>query len=250
MSIITIATDFGNSDGYTAALIGVIKTIAPKSEIVIVANELESIAKASFSLTRYYAEYPASTIHLVIVDPTVGSSRRAIAGTDGKYFFVGPDNGVFSYLINNDTKIKWFEINPLKLPAREISSTFHGRDIFAPAAAFLADGNPIDSLGQPISEPVLLSITQPVYQSGEIIGDIIDVDSFGNLILNIPGVKLGKSPRIIVKNETIPFVKTFSDIPEGQPLAYIGSMGLLELAINRGRADEYFKAGSRIIVTT
>jgi S-adenosyl-L-methionine hydrolase (adenosine-forming) len=248
MSIITIATDYGNTDGYTAALIGVLKSMAPESEIIQVTDILEDITKASFSLMRYYSQFPAGTVHLMVVDPTVGTSRRALAGTDGVHFFVGPDNGVFSRLIQNNKSLRWFEIIPSKLPPREISNTFHGRDIFAPAAALISGGTAIEKIGTEIYNPVFLRLPEPEISAGKIVGEIIDVDSFGNLILNILGSEVGNSPKVTVRNEAIPFVMTFADVPEGKPLAYIGSLGLLELAINMGRADEYFKAGSRIVI--
>lgn len=170
MSIITLATDYGNTDGYTAAVIGVIKSLAPQSDIIQVSDSLESITKATFSLMRYYSQYPAGTVHMTIVDPTVGTSRRALAGTDGTYYFVGPDNGIFSRLIRNCRDLKWYEIIPAKLPPREISATFHGRDIFAPTAALISNGIPIEKIGMEINNPVFLRLPEPEISLGKITG--------------------------------------------------------------------------------
>jgi S-adenosyl-L-methionine hydrolase (adenosine-forming) len=251
MSIITIATDFGTADGYTAALAGVVKSIAPNSEIISVTDHLTSIIKTSLVITRYCFLYPRGTIHLVIVDPTVGTVRRPLVGTNGKYFFVGPDNGIFTRIILVNADMMWYEIDCTKLPAQEKSNTFHGRDIFAPAAALLSSGITPDELGRRISNPITLDLPVPVQRGNDIFGEIIDVDSFGNLIINIPGNMLKTSSKITISNMIIPLGKTFADVEPGKPIAYIGSLGFLEIAINMGRAEKCLNidVGSKIKVT-
>lgn len=250
MSIITIATDYGSFDGFTAAIKGVIKSLAPKAETIDVTDNLSTVLKGSLVLTRYCDLYPAGTVHLVIVDPTVGTARRALAGTDGKHFFVGPDNGVFSHVIAANPNLTWYEIEPALLPAREISNTFHGRDIFAPAAALVSIKTDLIRIGHPIDSPQVLDLPVPREKGGEIIGEVIDIDSFGNLIINILGESLEGKPKVMVGEKHIPMGKTFSDVEQGKPVAYIGGFGYLEIAVNLGRADTFFgaKVGSKVKV--
>jgi hypothetical protein len=251
MSIVTIATDYSTEDGYVGSLKGLIKSLAPLADIVDITHDLKSIFKTALVLTRYFAAFPANTVHLVIIDPTVGTARRAIAGKCRDRFFVGPDNGIFTYVISASNDLELIEISPDELPDNTISATFHGRDIFAPAAAMIAGGASLDALGIPISDPILLTIPEPIIEPDRIIGEIIDVDSFGNLIINIPKRNLGTKPKVIFKGAKIPFAQTFADVERGHPLAYIGSLGYLELAINLGSAVDYFAtaAGAKVTVS-
>ncbi len=251
MALITLATDYGDRDGYSAALIGVIKTIAPSAEVIEASNNLTTIAKTSLALWRYYAQYPKGTIHLVVVDPTVGTSRRALIGIGGGYYFVGPDNGIFSRVIEDNPQMNWYEIDQVRLPKRTISQTFHGRDIFAPAAALLARGDPPESFASKITNPIVMVVPQPVFTAGRISGEIIDIDSFGNLIINIRGENLSEKPKVAIKGHRIRFGKTFADVKPGNPVAYIGSLGLLEIAVNGKRADKYYgaKVGNKVTVS-
>lgn len=244
MGIITIATDFGHIDGYTAAIKGVIKTIAPETEIVDVTDDLTGILKASLVLMRYYPYYPAGTVHLVIVDPTVGSERKALIGQSENQYFVGPDNGLFSRVIAGNPDSKWWSVDISSLPRPATSTTFHGRDIFAPVAALLSMNHDPDSLGHRIEKPLTLDIPRPVERDGLIEGEIIDIDNFGNLVTNISSDMFQQKMKItLADREPIPFVRTFSDVPLQSPLAYIGSLGYLEIAVNLGRADSYFDIG-------
>ncbi len=253
MGLITIATDFGSADGYAATIKGVVKSIAPDAELIDVTDDLSGILKASIVLFRYYSHFPAKTVHLIVVDPTVGSRRRALIGSDGRYFFAGPDNGLFSRVLDDKPDSKWWSIDVKKLPSREISPTFHGRDIFAPAAALMASGRSPDELGEPVDDPFLLEIPRPQIEGNTIAGEIIDIDKFGNLITNIKRDMLAGKPSILLEeNDEIPFVESFSEVPKGTPLAYTGSLGFLEIAVNSGRADSYFgiKRGFKVKVTS
>jgi S-adenosylmethionine hydrolase len=252
MGIITIATDFGSIDGYAAAMKGIIKTIAPEAELVDVTDDLTGILKASFVLMRYYPYYPAGTVHLVIVDPTVGSERKALIGEVENHYFTGPDNGVFSGVIAGNPDSKWWFIDISSLPSAGASATFHGRDIFAPAAALLAVNRDPDSLGKRTRQPLTLEIPEPVDRQNVIEGEIIDIDNFGNLITNISLDMLqGRKKITLADKEPVPFAKTFSDVPPQSPVAYIGSLGYLEIAVNLGRADSYFDigVGGKVMVT-
>jgi S-adenosylmethionine hydrolase len=251
MAIVTLATDYGTVDGYAAALKGVIKRIAPEAEIIDVTHELDSIHKAAFAMKRYHAEYPQGTIHLMVIDPTVGTSRRALAGKASGRYYVGPDNGIFTFVIKEDMDFQWHQIDPEISQVRQVSRTFHGRDIFAPAAALLASGRELISLGREISDPVTFSIPEPVCDKREISGEIIDIDTFGNLIINIPCRVLGSvAPTVVLKAERIPFAATFADVPIGRPVAYAGSTGYIEIALNMGRAANFFgvAVGAKVIV--
>jgi S-adenosyl-L-methionine hydrolase (adenosine-forming) len=250
MALITLATDFGDLDGYNAAMIGIMKSISPSAEIIEVTNKLSTIVKTSLVIWRYHGSFPSGTIHLVVLDPTVGSSRRALVGVSGSYFFVGPDNGIFSRIIESAPSAKWFEIDPAMIPLKEHSHTFHGRDIFAPAAAMLSLGKAPETFCELISDPVTIDIPKPVTAGNRISGEIIDIDSFGNLIFNI-GINDTESPKVTLNSQDIPFGKTFNDVDLGHPVAYVGSLGLLEIAINGGRADKYYgtKLGNKVTVT-
>jgi S-adenosylmethionine hydrolase len=251
MGIITIATDFGTADGYTAAMKGVIKSIAPDAELIDVTDDLSGVLKASIVLLRYYSHFPPGTVHLVVVDPTVGSGRRAVIGAGESLLFVGPDNGLFSHIMEDRPHSKWWSIETEKLPPRKISSTFHGRDIFAPAAALLASGRSPEELGEPIDDPCRFEIPRPKIEGNVITGQIIDIDKFGNLITNINQDMLTGKPSILLEEkEKIPLVDSFSNVPKDAPLAYIGSLGFLEIAVNLGRADSHFNAerGRKVIV--
>jgi S-adenosyl-L-methionine hydrolase (adenosine-forming) len=251
MAIITLATDYGYSDGYNAAVIGVIKSHSPAAEVIEITNSLSSIAKTSLVLWRYYSQFPKGTIHIVVIDPTVGTCRRALAGTDGIYYFVGPDNGIFTRVMEAHPDSIWYEINPAKLPVRIASNTFHGRDIFAPAAALLSNGIPPESFSKKINDAVKVGIPKPIITANRISGEIIDIDSFGNLIININGKSLGDKLKLTLKGKKIQFGKTFTDAMSGNPVAYIGSLGFLEIALYGKRADKYFqvKVGATVKVT-
>jgi S-adenosylmethionine hydrolase len=181
----------------------------------------------------------------VIVDPTVGSERKPLIGQVENHYFTGPDNGVFSRVIAGNPDSKWWSIDISSLPHPATSTTFHGRDIFAPAAALLSMNHDPESLGKRIKRPLTLEIPQPVDRHNVIEGVIIDIDNFGNLITNISSDMLQQRTMITLSDnkEPVPFARTFSDVPLQSPLAYIGSLGYLEIAVNLGRADSYFDIG-------
>ena len=244
MSIITIATDFGTVDGYAAAVKGVIKSITPEADMVDITHELEGIFKAALVLTRYYSSYPSGTVHLVVVDPTVGSPRSALIGYDGKYHFVGPDNGIFTRIAVGNQESKWWAIDSSRLPSPKCSNTFHGRDIFAPAAALLARGISRDEIGEKIDMPIQIQIPQPMVLDDGVWGEIIDIDRFGNLVTNIGSEIIKDGAAVALEDDvSIGLARTYSDVPKGEPLAYIGSLGYLEIGVNLGRADTYFSVG-------
>lgn len=251
MSIITIATDFGTADGFTAVMIGVIKSIAPDVELVEVTHNLKGIVKTNLVIERYYSYYPKYTIHLVVVDPTVGSDRKPLVGYNGDYFFVGPDNGIFSKAAAGSRQCDWWAIDTSCLPSKPVSSTFHGRDIFAPAAALLATGKTPNELGIKLKSVEIIDLPQPAVKSKMIQGEVIDIDNFGNLVTNIESQMFTAGMFVCFENgEKIPVVNTYSDVAEGKPLGYTGSAGYLEIGVNMGRADHFFNAdiGTKVMV--
>jgi S-adenosylmethionine hydrolase len=251
MRIVTLATDFGTSDGFAAAMIGVMKSITPDFELVEVSHGLKGIVKTSLVIERYFMCYPHGTIHVVVVDPTVGSERKALIGFNGDYFFVGPDNGIFSRAASLSGRFNWWEIDVSRMPSRHISSTFHGRDIFAPAAAMLAGGCLPGELGERVDSIATIDLPRPVVQSKSIEGEIIDIDNFGNLITNIKADMFTAGMVVrLWNNANMPILSAFSDVPRGQPLGYAGSAGYLEIGINMERADVRFQAtiGGKVLV--
>lgn len=251
MRIITLATDFGTADGFTAAMIGTMKSIAPEFDLVEVTHDLKGIVKTNLVIERYFNCYPSGTIHLIVLDPTVGSDRKALVGSNGDYYFVGPDNGIFSRIASLSNNFEWWAIDAARLPDRKISATFHGRDVFAPAAAMLAAGKRPEDLGEKLEAIVQVDLPEPEIKSKSIEGEIIDIDNFGNLITNIKSDTFTAGMVVRLWNETnLPILNTFSDVPQGQPLGYAGSAGYLEIGINMGRADSHFQAavGAKVTV--
>jgi S-adenosylmethionine hydrolase len=243
MSIITIATDFGTADGFSAAMIGVMKSIAPQAELVEVTHNLKGIVKANLVIERYFSFYPKGAVHMVVVDPTVGSDRKALIGYSGDYFFVGPDNGIFSKAASRSKQMDWWAIDVSCLPSGQISSTFHGRDIFAPAAALLSAGKSPNELGKKVDVVETIDLPRPTVEAKMISGEVIDIDNFGNLVTNIEAGMFTIGMLINLEaDEGIPIVNTYSDVPRGKPLGYAGSAGYLEIGVNMGRADSFFKA--------
>ena len=241
--IITLITDFRTTDGYMGAVYGVIKSINPEIEILTVASTIPpaDIRKAARALQNCYRFYPAGTLHMVVVDPTVGSGRRAIIIDDGRYLFIGPDNGVFTSVLKAVADCSCHQIVNAKYRLAPGLETFHGRDLFAAAAAYLSLGIPLDEFGPQINDPVMIEEPVPEIIGDEIIGQVIDIDAFGNLVSNIPADLIAADSIIVTGGHYIKGVcDCYAAVREKQPLAYIGSTGFLEIAINKGNAANYF----------
>lgn len=243
--IITLITDFRTNDGYMGAVYGVIKSIAPDVEIMTISHSIppEDIRKGSRALKNSYQFFPDGTIHLVVVDPTVGPHRRGLIVYDGEFYFVGPDNGVFTTVYNRTADCQCFKITNDKYRLSSQTETFHGRDVFAPTAAYLASGIPPEEFGLQIDDPVMLKDPEPEMIGTELIGKIVDIDTFGNLVTNIPAIMVKQNSQILVCGHIIKeLLKSYAEVPQKQPLAYIGSIGNLEIAINQGNAANFFGA--------
>jgi len=231
---ITLLTDFGTADGYVAAMKGAIAEIAPSVLVDDASHDIPpgDIIAAAFALRRYWTLYPEGTVHVVVVDPGVGSERRALMAEVHGRFLVGPDNGVLGLVLKDAEQFRVFEINAQVHASR----TFHGRDVFAPAAARLAAGASIDTLGRAITDPVWIILPPPIATESSVLGEVVHVDHFGNLISNIPAdlVKAGHVAKIAERVARV--VGTYADGETGELIALINSDRLLEFAIGNANA--------------
>ena len=240
--IITITTDFGLADHYVGAMKGVVLDISPDSIIVDISHEIPKydITKASFMVQNFHKYFPKDSIHVVVVDPGVGSERKPVAVQTEQGIFVGPDNGVFSFVLDDSAEV--FEITNKDFMLHDISSTFHGRDIFAPTAAHLSRGLDIKEVGPDLSSPKLLNFNQPDVTDNKVIGEIIYQDSFGNLITNIPAKLVNGASQVVIGKHIIDTVaNSYAEVCKGELLAIIGSSGYLEISVSQGSASNLMK---------
>lgn len=241
--IITLTTDFSTSDAYVGVMKGAILSVARDVTIVDLAHNISphDVLEGAFVLQTAYHYFPDGTVHLVVVDPGVGSVRRRIALRCGEHYFVGPDNGVFSYAIKSAGSCEAVEI-VVDEPARGVRGvTFEGRDVFAPAAAQLASGANLSDLGPAITDMVTLQIPLPRINEHTIDGRVVYIDHFGNCVSNIEAAdieRVGGSVTVAVGGQNLgPLRASYSDVPLAEPLAVINSLGHLEIAINQGNAE-------------
>lgn len=235
MTLVTLLTDFGTTDSYVAEVKGVILSLAPAVTLVDITHNVPpgDIRAGAYLLGRSWHRFPSGTVHLAIVDPGVGTSRRAVALRAGAHMFVGPDNGLFSPVLR-DAEV---EIVTLAIP-EGASPTFHGRDLFAPVVAALANGAPVGALGTPLADlPTRLVYTQPHYEGKSVVGEIVYVDRFGTLVTNLTADLVPSYASIEVDGLDLgPLRRTFGDVPTGGLLAYVGSGGEVEVAVRDGSA--------------
>jgi S-adenosylmethionine hydrolase len=252
---IALLTDFGTADVFVGVMKSVISARAPRARLIDLTHDIPpgDVAAAALRLWQAVPWLPAGTVVLAVVDPGVGTERRAVAVSTSRLACVGPDNGIFTYLLAREPRPDAVEI---RLPP-PVRSTFHGRDVFAPAAAMVSRGTPLARLGPRVSDLVRLPVPTLTASAECAAGEVLLSDRFGNLVTSIGvlGVEQGAlvlepwvpaGPRVRVPGRafravlaggpTIPFGRTFSDVPPGSPLAYIGSDGLLEIGVNKGRA--------------
>lgn len=236
--LITLLSDFGTADGYVAEMKGVLYSMAPDATVVDLSHEIppHDVELARLTVARYWRRFPPGTIHVVVVDPGVGSSRAALAVSSDERFLIGPDNGVLSpaLLVADAAAIT------LPVPAAA-SRTFHGRDVFAPAAAALAGGTPITALGTPHDQPVVRRTPEAVRrEDGAVLGEVLAIDRFGNAVTNLVGVRNGV---IAAGGRPVPVRSTYADVASGAAVALTGSSGLLEIAVRDGNAAQVLKIG-------
>lgn len=245
--IVTLTTDFGLRDGYVAAMKGAMLARAPELRLVDVTHEVApgAIALASFVLEQAAPHFPPDTVHLVVVDPGVGGTRRALAGRIGAHLYVAPDNGVLTRALARDPEPTVRSIESPELAPADASPVFHGRDVFGPTAAHLAAGGALDAVG-PRLDPATL-VREPMPEplrtaggAGEVwTGAVIHTDRFGNLITNL-AVEPDFAARatVEVSGVPVPAARTYGDVPDGALVALRGSTGLLEIARRGGSASE------------
>jgi len=242
MAIISLLTDFGNTDHYVAEIKGVLLTEAPGVTLVDIAHSISpgDVRSGAYILGRTWHRFPPGTIHMVVIDPGVGTNRTALALSASGHSFVGPDNGVFTPVLH-DTAV---EAVVLPTPVTA-SPTFHGRDVFAPAAAALARGTQLHTLGQPFTElPERLAYTIPHYEGKTVVGEIVYIDRFGTLITNLTSELVPTYARLEVEDLDIgPLRRTYADVATGGLLAYIGSAGDIEIAVRNGSAARRLGVG-------
>jgi S-adenosylmethionine hydrolase len=259
--MITLLTDFGLSDYFVPAVKGVILTINPEVRIIDITHDVAAhdIQAAAFTLGACYHNFPSGTIHVVVVDPGVGSSRRAIVAEAGGYIFVGPDNGVFSFVYARESNPRVFHVTNDRYFRHPVSATFHGRDVFAPVAAHIAGGARPEEIGAEIEDYVRFEIPRPRVSQGVIDGRIIHIDRFGNLVTNFTEAELklsdiGPSTKIHIKERDVRRFNAYfaeAGAPDNDDLfAYPGSAGFWEIALWRRSAAEFINArrGDEVIL--
>ena len=239
MAIITLLTDFGHSDSYVAEVKGVLLSLAPGITLVDVAHDVApgDIRAATFILSRVWHRFPRGTVHLALVDPGVGTTRRALAATASGHAFVAPDNGLLSPLPGDARFVE------LPIPAGA-AATFHGRDVFAPAAARLAMGAALSDLGRSITDPYRSPLPTPRRDGAAWVGEVVHVDRYGTLITNLDAGSVGPGSRVSVGAVDVgPLRRTFGDVPRGALVAYVGSGGTVEVALREGSATALLGVG-------
>ncbi len=256
--IITLLTDFGLSDAYTAMMKGVILSINRNANLIDITHciTVGSVFQGAGILKEAFSYFPEGTVHIAVVDPGVGSSRRLIALKAAGHFFVAPDNGILWPIIEaaQDTEIVELSEKSYFLP--HVTSTFHGRDVLAPVAAHLSLGIEISQLGRPLIDPEELTLPRPYQKDDTLKGQITRIDNFGNLITNITANNLinflgDKKPVTFIGDYEISGISdTYSDKEKGELLALINSSDYLEIAVNLGKASEYLKKESDEIIGT
>jgi S-adenosylmethionine hydrolase len=243
MAIITLTTDFGTADGYVGAMKGVILDLAPQATLIDISHAIspQDVRQGARLLATAAPYFPKGTIHVAVVDPGVGSDRRAIALQTPFATFVGPDNGLFTSFLQQRTAC--VALTNATLHHHPVSATFHGRDVFAPVAAHLSTGIPFSELGPQVEDPIALSINRPqTLPDGRLRAEIVHVDRFGNLITNVGPLSWEKvketGVRIVASGVSVALRATYADAYVGALLALVGSGGYLEIAVRQGSAAE------------
>jgi S-adenosylmethionine hydrolase len=247
--VITLLTDFGLADHYVAAMKGVILGICPRARLIDITHQISSfsISEGAYKLAQAWKYFPHGTVHLAVVDPGVGSARRAMAAEIDGHRFVAPDNGLLTMVLASGRgapirKIRFREITARRYFHAPVSNTFHGRDIFAPVAAHLAKGLALARVGKRLSDPIIGGFAKPSQlPDGRWRGTVLSVDSFGNIITNFDWAtfheiaqrpfSLKLASRTLTKYST-----TYASAPTGQPFVMQGSTGYLEVSINESSA--------------
>lgn len=246
MAVVTLTTDFGLRDPYVAQMKGVMLGLVPDLRFVDITHDVDAhdVVGAALVLEAALPFFPPGTVHLAVVDPGVGTARRGLVVTARDAVFVAPDNGLLTPILARDD---WraFELSAAELRLPHVSRTFHGRDVFAPAAAHLARGVPPARFGSPVDDPVRVAWPEVHAVGGAVAGAVLHVDRFGNLITSIAAAALealGAEASIHIAGRRLPLVGTYADLPLGAAGALIGSSNRLEVAVREGSAAAMLKA--------
>lgn len=252
--IITLTTDFGINDHFVGTMKGVILNICPEAEIVDISHAVQAfdVLDGALTISQAYSYFPSGTVHMVVVDPGVGSARRPILASCDKYHFVAPDNGVLSLVYAREERVHVREITSPHYFMQPVSNTFHARDIFAPAAAYLAKRVDSHKFGDEIEDFVRFSAPKPkAAEENRLRGVVLKVDRFGNLITNISPqdapllfqAQPGAFKILVGSREITEIHQAYSDGTPGEVFGILGSMGFLEIAANRGAAAQITGVG-------
>lgn len=258
VSLITLTTDFGFSDPYVGALKGVIASIAPEARILDLCHGVApfDLLDGAYTLAQAYSYYPPDTVHVVIVDPGVGTPRRPILARAGRYYFIAPDNGVLSLVYDRESGAAVYHMTARHYFLPEVTDTFHGRDIFAPAAAWLAKGVEPEKFGEPVTDFIRFALPKPRPAADGLHGIVLKTDRFGNLITNLtrqelPGLAAGGAVEVMVGKSTITTVRSDYEEPAaGRLFAIWGSAGYLEISAHKASAARAAGAerGAEVVV--
>jgi S-adenosylmethionine hydrolase len=256
MSVITILSDFGTPDEYAGIMKGVILSICPSVSIVDITHQVDpqDIAQAAYLIPVSYRFFPQGTVHLIVVDPGVGSQRDILAVDYGGHVFIAPDNGVLTLLMNREKSDTIVRVHNAEYFLKPVSATFHGRDIFAPVGAHIVNGTGLEDLGTKIDIEDIVQLEDlncRLSETGELVGKIISIDRFGNLITNIDSNSLTTLRQNDPENRLQIHIRrhvicglsdTYARAEPSAPLSLIGSRNYLEIAVNCGSAKRHFKA--------
>jgi S-adenosylmethionine hydrolase len=256
--IITLTTDYGTNDHLVGTLKGVILKINPDVTIVDITHHVTpfDLLDGALSIGAAYSYFPARTIHIVVVDPGVGTERRPLLATSENQYFVAPDNGVLSLIYERDPNVVVRHANVEHYYLQPVSKTFHGRDVFAPIAAWLAKSGQTASMGEVIEDYKKFAMPRPKAANGLMKGIVMRVDAFGNLVTNFRLEDISEAARktgnvdLAVGTHTVArLVETFALGNAGEPIAYVGSSGYVEIAVNKGNAARTLALGRGAHVT-
>ena len=260
MRVITLLSDFGSRDQYVSEMKGTILTACPSVTIVDISHEIEkfNIRMGAFVLAAASSQFPTGTIHVAVVDPDVGGQRRDVLIESRRAVYIGPDNGLLLQAALKDGIREAYSIENQFFMRSPVSSTFHGRDVFAYTAARVACGAEPAEVGPRISNPVSANIVESAVSHGRIKCEVLSVDTFGNIAttasendLEVAGVQVGRKIVMRAKRRlyNLEVVRSYSDVPEGKPVLLVGSHGFLEVAVNRGNVAKRLgiRSGDRLI---
>jgi len=256
--VVTLTTDFGTRDTFVGVMKGVILRAAPDARLVDLTHEVppQNVVAGAHALASATRWFPPGTIHVAVVDPGVGTQRRALLVETADGWLVGPDNGLLSLAAPVTAIRRIYDVSRSRVRLRPVSRTFHGRDVFAPVAAALASGADPRTLGKPTRTISRLRAPAPRRRGARLVGEVLWTDGFGNLATNVGRVHLAGAAfrarrlSITIGTQVLPLRSSYASVPPGRALALVNSSDLLEIAVNRGSAAERFAAGpgTRVVV--